>query len=122
MNFSPALVTVEAPFEIRETLAAETLGLDPATSRVEKPIEIDVLVTKDEENYLATGWAVTSLSLVCGRCAVWMPWPIRAKVEHLFEGAASEFHRLDAINSRGYFARIAAQRGFVGLVRMAVAR
>jgi uncharacterized metal-binding protein YceD (DUF177 family) len=85
MNFQPALVTVEQPFEIKETLAPEVLGLDPVTARVEKPIAVEVTVTKDEENYLAQGWATTSLSLVCGRCAVWMPWPIRARVEHLFE-------------------------------------
>ena len=85
MNFTPALVTVEHPFEINDVLPPETLGLDAATARVEKPIKVELLVTKEEENYLAVGWAVTSLSLVCGRCAAWMPWPIRARVEHLFE-------------------------------------
>ena len=23
--------------------------------------------------------------MVCGRCAVWMPWPVRTQVEHVFE-------------------------------------
>ena len=86
MKFTPALVTVEAPAEINETLSPEILGLDAATARVEKPIRIEVMVTKDEENFLAQGWATTTLSLLCGRCAGWMPWPIRARVEHLFEG------------------------------------
>jgi uncharacterized metal-binding protein YceD (DUF177 family) len=85
VKFVPALVTVESPAEINEMLPAEILGLDAATARVEKPIAVEIVVTKDEDNFLATGWATTSLSLVCGRCAVWMPWPIRAKVEHLFE-------------------------------------
>jgi uncharacterized metal-binding protein YceD (DUF177 family) len=26
------------------------------------------------------------LSLLCGRCAEWLSWPVRARVEHLFEG------------------------------------
>jgi uncharacterized metal-binding protein YceD (DUF177 family) len=85
MNFVPALITVEHPLEIKEELAAEVLGLDPVAAKAEKPIQVELTVQKDEENFLATGWATTSLSLVCGRCAVWMPWPIRARVEHLFE-------------------------------------
>ena len=86
MNFVPALVTVEHPLELKEEMAADILGLDPATAKVEKPILVELVVQKEEEDFLATGWAVTSLSLVCGRCATWMPWPIRAKIEHLFEG------------------------------------
>ena len=85
MNFVPALITVEHPLELKEEVSAEILGLDAATARAEKPIQVELTVQKDEENFLATGWATTSLSLVCGRCAVWMPWPIRARVEHLFE-------------------------------------
>jgi uncharacterized metal-binding protein YceD (DUF177 family) len=85
VNFYPALVTEEHPLEVKETMPADALGLDPATARVEKSIAVEFTVTKDEENYLALGWATTSMSLVCGRCAVWMPWPIRARVEHLFE-------------------------------------
>jgi uncharacterized metal-binding protein YceD (DUF177 family) len=85
MNFVPALITVEHPLELKEEMAADVLGLDPTTARAEQPIQVELTVQKDEENFLATGWATTSLSLVCGRCAVWMPWPIRAKVEHLFE-------------------------------------
>ena len=86
MNFFPALVTVEHPLELKEEMSAEVLGLDPATARVEKPILVELVVQKEEEDFLVTGWATTGLSLVCGRCAAWMPWPIRAKVEHLFEG------------------------------------
>ena len=85
MNFSPALVTVEHPLELNEEMPADVLGLDPAMAKVEKPILVELVVQKEEEDFLATGWATTALSLVCGRCAAWMPWPIRAKVEHLFE-------------------------------------
>jgi uncharacterized metal-binding protein YceD (DUF177 family) len=85
MNFVPALVTEEHPFELNDTMAPEVLGLDPAIAKVEKPIQVELVVTKDEENFLAQGWATTALSLLCGRCAGPLPWPIRARVEHLFE-------------------------------------
>jgi len=86
MNFFPALVTEEHPLELTEEIPAEVLGLDSASARAEQPIMAEVTVQKEEEDFLVTGWAVTTLSLVCGRCAGWLPWPIRARVEHLFEG------------------------------------
>jgi uncharacterized metal-binding protein YceD (DUF177 family) len=86
VNFFPALVTEEHPHVINEELSAEVLGLDGASARAEQPIRAELVVQKDEENFLVTGWATTSLSLLCGRCAEWLPWPIRAPVEHLFEG------------------------------------
>ena len=85
MNFFPALVTEEHPLELKETMAAEVLGLNGASARAAQPIQIELTVQKDEENFLALGWATTTLSLLCGRCAEWLPWPVRAKVEHLFE-------------------------------------
>ena len=85
MNFVPALITPEHPLELNEEIPAEVLGLAGASARVVQPIRVELVVQKEEENFLATGWATTSLSLVCGRCAVWMPWPVRARVEHLFE-------------------------------------
>jgi uncharacterized metal-binding protein YceD (DUF177 family) len=85
MNFFPALVTEEHPLELTEEVPAEVLGLDAASARVEQAILAELVVQKEEENFLVTGWATTTLSLVCGRCAGWMPWPIRARVEHLFE-------------------------------------
>jgi len=85
MNFTPALITVEHPIELKEEMPPQVLGLDKASAKVDKPILVEVVVTKDEENFLVLGWATTSLSLLCGRCAGWMPWPIRARVEHLFE-------------------------------------
>jgi len=85
VNFFPALVTEEHPLELKETMAAEVLGLNGASARAAQPIQIELTVQKDEENFLALGWATTTLSLLCGRCAEWLPWPVRAKVEHLFE-------------------------------------
>jgi uncharacterized metal-binding protein YceD (DUF177 family) len=85
MNFVPALVTPEHPLELKEELLPEILGLNVASARIEQPIRVELVVQKEEENFLVTGWAITSLSLLCGRCAGWLPWPIRARVEHLFE-------------------------------------
>jgi uncharacterized metal-binding protein YceD (DUF177 family) len=86
VNFAPALITVENPLEIKEEVAANILNLNGANARAEGPIRVEIVVTRDEENFLASGWAVTQLSLQCGRCAGWLPWPVRARVEHLFEG------------------------------------
>ncbi len=86
MNFLPALITVEHPLELKEEVSPEILGLAENSARVTQPIQVEVIVQKDEESFLVTGWAVTAISLVCGRCAEWFPLPIRAKVEHLFEG------------------------------------
>jgi uncharacterized metal-binding protein YceD (DUF177 family) len=83
--FSTALVTEEHPFEIKEELSTEILGLNPVSARAEKPIQVELVVQKEDDNFLATGWATVPVLLVCGRCAEWLPWPIRAKVEHLFE-------------------------------------
>jgi uncharacterized metal-binding protein YceD (DUF177 family) len=85
VNFQPALITEEHPLELKEVLPPEVLQLDPTTAKVEKPIQVELTITKDEENFLALGWATTALSLQCGRCAGPLPWPIRARVEHLFE-------------------------------------
>jgi uncharacterized metal-binding protein YceD (DUF177 family) len=85
VNFFPALVTEEHPLELKEDISADVLGLNEAAARAGQPIRAELVVQKDGENFLATGWATTSLSLVCGRCAGWLPWPVRAKVEHLFD-------------------------------------
>ena len=87
MNFNPALVTVEHPLELREEASTEILGLKEASARAEGTIRVELTVQRDdEEKILVTGWAQTSLSLVCGRCTSWLPWPVRARVDHLFEG------------------------------------
>jgi len=87
MNFSPALVDEAHPLELKGEISAEILGLDKASACARQPITADLLVQKEEGDFLVTGWAQTSLSLLCGRCAEWISWPIRARVEHLFEGA-----------------------------------
>jgi uncharacterized metal-binding protein YceD (DUF177 family) len=86
MNFAPALITEEHPLEIKEEVTPEILNLNGKSARADTPIKVEIVVTRDEENFLATGWAQISLSLQCGRCAEWLPWPVRARVEHLFEG------------------------------------
>lgn len=86
MNFVPALVTEMEPLELKGEIAADTLGLNESSARAEQPILAELLVQKEEDDFLVTGWLQTTLSLLCGRCAVWFPWPVRAKVEHLFEG------------------------------------
>ena len=86
MNFTPALIDEMHPLELKGEISAETLGLNEPAARGEQPIRAELLVQKDGENFLVTGWLQTSLSLLCGRCAVWFPWPVRTEVEHLFEG------------------------------------
>jgi uncharacterized metal-binding protein YceD (DUF177 family) len=85
MNFLPALVTEEHPLAINEEISAEILALNEASARAGQPIRAELMVQKEEGNFLVTGWAATTLSLLCGRCAGCLPWPVRARVEHLFE-------------------------------------
>jgi uncharacterized protein len=86
VNFTPALIDEMHPLELNEEISATTLGLNEPSARGEQPIRAELLVQKDGENFLVTGWLQTNLSLLCGRCAVWFPWPVRTEVEHLFEG------------------------------------
>jgi uncharacterized protein len=86
MTFAPALVDESHPLELNEEISAEILALDEPAARASERIRAELRVEKDEGNYLVTGWLQTTLTLLCGRCAVWMPWPVRVEVEHLFEG------------------------------------
>ena len=86
MNFITAQVTDDHPLDLEGEISAEALALNEATARAQQPIKAELHVVKDEENFVVTGWLQTTLSLVCGRCAEWMPWPIRTQVEHVFEG------------------------------------
>jgi uncharacterized protein len=97
LNFQPALVTYENPLELTEQLPAEVLGLDASAGRIEGPISAEVTVQKDEENIIVTGWATTKLTLVCGRCTAPLPWPIRARVEHIFEAPHPNTIELDTL-------------------------
>jgi uncharacterized protein len=91
MNFATALVTEDQPLELKAELPPETLALDEPSARATQPVHAELLVQKDEDSFLVTGWLQTELSLLCGRCAVWFPWPVRARVEHLFEGPQPNF-------------------------------
>ena len=85
MNFVPALVSEEAPADLKGELAPGILALHDEGARADQPIQAELRVEKDEENFWVTGWLRTTLSLRCGRCGEWLPWPVRAEVEHLFE-------------------------------------
>ncbi len=86
MTFSPALVTEERPHEIREEISPQILALDEPSVRATQPIDVEVLVQKGEEDdFLVTGWARTTLLLRCARDGEMFPQPVRAKVEHHFE-------------------------------------
>jgi uncharacterized metal-binding protein YceD (DUF177 family) len=85
MNFVPALIDEMHPLELNDELSPETLALQEPAARAEQPIKAELRVDKDGDNFLVTGWLQTTLSLLCGRCALWFPYPVRAEVEHLFE-------------------------------------
>jgi uncharacterized protein len=85
MNFLTSLVDETHPLDLKGELSAEALGLNEAAAKAKQPIRVELRVEKDDGNFLVTGWLQTTLSLLCGRCAVWFPWPVRIEVEHLFE-------------------------------------
>ena len=86
MTFSPALVTEEHPLDIHEQIPAQALALDEPSARADQPIDVEVTVQKGEEDdFLVTGWARTTLLLRCARDGEMFPHPLRAKVEHHFE-------------------------------------
>jgi uncharacterized metal-binding protein YceD (DUF177 family) len=85
VNVVPALVTEVSPLELKGDLAAATLELNDPVARAEAPIQAELIVVRDGENLIVTGTLVTTLQTVCGRCAAWMPWPVRARVEHVLE-------------------------------------
>ena len=58
--YQPALVTYRGirRRSTRLLLAGSPPASIPATAKVEKPIKVEVVITKDEENFLAQGWAI----------------------------------------------------------------
>jgi uncharacterized protein len=86
MNFITAQVTEDHPLDLEGEISAETIALNEAAARAREPVQVELRVVKDEESFIVTGWLRTTLSLICGRCAEWMPWPVRAEVDHVFEG------------------------------------
>jgi len=85
LTFSPALVTERDPLDIREQISAHVLALDDATARAEQPVDVEVTVQMDEDNFVVTGWARTTLLLRCARDGEGFPQKVRATVEHVFE-------------------------------------
>jgi uncharacterized protein len=86
MTFSPALVTEEHPLDIHEQVPAQALALDEPSARATQPIDVELTVQKGEEDdFLVTGWARTTLLLRCARDGEMFPHLLRAKVEHHFE-------------------------------------
>jgi uncharacterized metal-binding protein YceD (DUF177 family) len=85
LTFSPALVMEREPLEIHEQISAQVLALDDATARAEQPVDVEVTVQKDEDNFVVTGWARTTLLLRCARDGEGFPQKVRATVEHIFE-------------------------------------
>jgi uncharacterized protein len=85
MTFIPALVDEMHPLELKEDLDPAFLDLSASSARADQPVHAEILVEKDGDNYLVTGWLQTSLTLQCGRCVEWFPQPVRVEVGHLFE-------------------------------------
>jgi uncharacterized metal-binding protein YceD (DUF177 family) len=86
MTFSPALVTEEHPLDIHEQIPPQVLALDEPTARAAQPIDVELTVQKGEEDdFLVTGWARTTLQLLCARDGEMFPQTVRAKIEHHFE-------------------------------------
>jgi uncharacterized metal-binding protein YceD (DUF177 family) len=85
MTFSPALVVELQPTVLQGDIPPGVLGLDEPAARAEQPIHAELLVHREGDNLLVTGTLQTTLSLLCGRCAVWMPWPVRTQADHLLE-------------------------------------
>jgi uncharacterized metal-binding protein YceD (DUF177 family) len=85
VNIIPALVTEVNPLELKGELPPSILELEDQVARAESPILAELLVVRDGDNLFVTGTLQTTLSVVCGRCAAWMPWPVRARVEQVLE-------------------------------------
>jgi len=85
LTFSPALVTVEHPHDIHDQIPAQVLALADSTAQATQPIDVEVTVLKDEDTFVVTGWARTTLQLRCGRDGELFPQSVRATVEHIFE-------------------------------------
>jgi uncharacterized metal-binding protein YceD (DUF177 family) len=84
-TFQPALVTEERPMELIGELPPEMLELQDSVAKAVQPIKIELLVTREGSDLLVNGTLSTTLQVVCGRCAVWMPWAVRTSSEHVLE-------------------------------------
>jgi uncharacterized metal-binding protein YceD (DUF177 family) len=85
LTFSPALISEEHPHDIREQISPEVLALADTQAVAAQPIDVELTVHKNEDNFVVTGWARTTLQLRCGRDGELFPHAVRATVEHVFE-------------------------------------
>lgn len=85
MTFSPALVSEQHPLEIREQIPPDVLAIQDGQANASQSIDVEVTVQKDEDVFIVTGWARTTLMLRCARDGEVFPHAIRAQVEHHFE-------------------------------------
>ena len=86
MNFAPASVKEDQPLELSGEEPASILEVQDASVKAAQPVRADLRVMKDGENFIVTGRLRTSLSLQCGRCAEFFPFPVAVGVEHVIEG------------------------------------
>jgi uncharacterized metal-binding protein YceD (DUF177 family) len=61
------------------------LALEDPTARAQQPVQVELVVQRNGDNLLIAGTLATTLSVVCGRCGVLMPWPVRVRSEHVLE-------------------------------------
>ncbi len=85
LTFSPALVTEEHQHDIHEQISPGVLALADTQAEAAQPIDVELTVQKDEDNFVVTGWARTTLQLRCARDGEMFPHAVRATVEHIFE-------------------------------------
>ena len=85
MIFQPALIIEARPLELLGELPAETLDLNEAIAKAGEPVKAEMTVQRDGADLIVNGTVSTTLQMVCGRCGVWMPWPVRTRSEHVFE-------------------------------------
>jgi uncharacterized metal-binding protein YceD (DUF177 family) len=85
LTFQPALVTETHPLELSAEIPADTLDLHESIAKADQPVRVELLVARDGADLVVSGTLATTVQLVCGRCGVWMPWPVRTQSEHLLE-------------------------------------
>jgi uncharacterized metal-binding protein YceD (DUF177 family) len=85
MTFQPALVTEVQPLDLVGDLPPEVLDLNDLGAKGEQPVKAELTVHRDGDNLMVTGTLSTTLSVLCGRCGIWMPWPVKTRAEHVLE-------------------------------------
>ncbi|MCS7064535.1 MAG: hypothetical protein NZM04_10965 [Methylacidiphilales bacterium] len=76
MILQPAQIH-ESPIKLEATLPPSALDLNDALARATHPLEVYLIaqrVTPDQ--IIVRGTLKTTLTLICGRCGLPMPWPV----------------------------------------------